>query len=103
VPASSEILKVPLRAPEAVGVNAIEIVQPTLGPRLDPQVFAVISKSAPVTVGVWSVIAAAPVFEIVMFCAELVALIVVEGNERAIGFRTMAPGGVPVPESVAVD
>ena len=43
-----------------------------------------------------------PVFEIVMFCAGLVALIVVEGKVRAMGFRTMAAAAPPVPESVAV-
>ena len=102
VPASSVMVKVPLRAPEAVGVKATETVQPVLGPRLVPQVFAVILKSVPVTEGVWSARVVPPVFEIVMFCVGLVALIVVEGKARAMGFRTMAAAAPPVPKSVAV-
>ena len=43
VPASSVMLKVPLRAPDAVGVKAIATVHPVLGPRVDPQVFAIIA------------------------------------------------------------
>jgi hypothetical protein len=62
-------VNVPLRAPEAVGVKTIATVQPTLGPRLEPQVFAVILKSVPITEGVWRAMEIAPVFEIVMFCA----------------------------------
>jgi hypothetical protein len=96
------MLNIPLRTPEAVGVKAIETVQPTLGPRLDPQVLAVILKSVPLTDGVWSAIAAVLVFETVMFCAGLVALIVVEGKLRLIGFSMMAAAAPPVPESAAV-
>ena len=102
VPASSVMLNVPLRAPEAVGVNAIETVQPTPAPRLDPHVFAVILKSAPMTNGVWSPRAVPPVFEIAIFCTGLVALIVVAGKARVMGVRTIAAAGLPVPESAAV-
>jgi hypothetical protein len=94
--------KVPLRVPEAVGIKAIATVQPTLGPRLDPQVFAVILKSTPMTDGVWSAIGVVPVFEIVMFCTGLVALIVVEGKVRRMGLRTIGAAALPVPESAAV-
>jgi hypothetical protein len=96
------MLKVPLRAPEEVGVNAIETVQPTPEPRLDPHVFAAILKSAPMTDGVWSPRVVPPVFEIVMFCAELEALIVVAGKVRVMGVRTIAAAALPVPESAAV-
>src|ERR1700756_4925009 len=94
--------KVPLRAPEPVGVKAIETVQPTLGPRLASQVFAVILKSEPTTTGVCNATEFPLVFEIVIFCAGLVALIVVEGNATVRGFRTIAAAGLPTPESVAV-
>jgi hypothetical protein len=51
VPTSSVILKVPLRVPDAVGVKAIAMVHPVLGPRVGPHVFAVIEKSEPLMVG----------------------------------------------------
>jgi hypothetical protein len=38
----------------------------------------------------------------VIFCAGLLALIVVEGNATVMEFRTMAAAGLPTPESVAV-
>src|ERR1700745_1285023 len=94
--------KVPLRLPEAVGVKAIATVQPVLGLRLDPQVFAVILKSAPMTDGVCNPIALPPVFEIVMFCTGLVAPIVVEGKVSRMGLRTIAAATLPVPDSAAV-
>ena len=50
VPASSVMERFPVRLPEAVGLNAMETVQPELGFRVAPQVFAVRMKS-PVTVG----------------------------------------------------
>jgi hypothetical protein len=102
VPASSLIVSVPLRLPDAVGVNTIATVQPVLGPRLVPQVFAVILKSVPETDGVCNATELPLVFEIVMFCTALVALIVVEGNARETGSRTMAAAGLPMPESDAV-
>ena len=102
VPASSVIVNVPLRVPETVGAKVIETVHPVLGPRLAPQVLAAILKSPPATDGVRSVIGAPLVFEIVMFWAGLVALIVVEGNITFNGFRTIAAAGLPVPDSCAV-
>ena len=102
VPESSVMVNVPLRVPEAVGVKVIATVQPVLGPRLGPQVLAVILKSPPATDDVRSATGAALVFEIVTFCAGLVALIVVEGNIRFNGFRTIDAAGLPVPESGAV-
>ena len=42
------------------------------------------------------------VFEMVMFCAAVVALMVVAGKVRVSGVRTMGAAGVPVPERVAV-
>ena len=102
VPALSVIVNVPLRVPDAVGTKAIATVHPVLGPRLAPHVSAVILKSAPATEGTCNAIEALLVFEIVMFCATLVALIVVEGKIRLTGFNTIGAGVPPVPESVAV-
>src|ERR1700733_5897666 len=93
--------KMPPRVPETVGINAMETVQPTPGPRLAPQVLAVSLKS-PVMDGVCRAIVLAPVFEIVMFCKALVALIAVEGKVRATGRRTMAPAALALPESATV-
>src|ERR1700730_19237887 len=90
------------RVREAEGIKAIATVQPTLGPRLDPQVFAVILKSTPITDGVCSPIGVPPVFEIVMFCTGLVAPIVVAGKGRRMGLRTIGAAVLPVPESAAV-
>ena len=101
VPAPSVIEKVPPRAPDVVGINAMETVHPTLGPRLEPQVFAVNLKS-PVTVGVCRVIVFVLVFEIVMFCDALVALINVEEKLSCAGMRMMALDALPLPVSIAV-
>ena len=101
VPESSTMMKVPVRVPEAVGMNAMATVQPVLGASAEPQVLAVILK-LPLTDGVWSDAGVPPVFEMVMFCTALVALIGVDGKARVMGFRMMAAGGVPVPMSVAV-
>ena len=102
MPASSLIVKVPPRLPDAVGVNTIATVQPVLEPRVVLQVSAVILKSVPVTDGVCNATELPLVFEIVIFCAGLVALIVVEGNVRATGSRTIGAAGLPMPVSGAV-
>ncbi len=52
VPASSVMVKVPVRVPEAVGVKVMDTVQPVLGARVEAQVLAAMWKS-PVMVGVW--------------------------------------------------
>jgi hypothetical protein len=54
VPASSVMVKLPVRVPEAVGVKAIETVQPELASSVAAQVFAVRVKS-PVIDGGWRV------------------------------------------------
>jgi hypothetical protein len=95
------MLKLPVRVPDAVGEKAIETVQPVLAFSEAPQVLAARAKS-PVTNGVFKLTGELPVFEIVMFCTALVELIKVEGNVRAIGFRTTLAAGVPVPASAAV-
>src|SRR6202789_295056 len=101
VPAPSVIEKTPLRVPDAVGINAMETVQPTLGPRLAPQVL-VVSLKSPVMEGVCRATVLAPVFEIVMFCNALVALITVDGKVRTTGVRTMAAAALALPVRVAV-
>ena len=101
MPASSVRVKVPVRGPEAVGVKAIETVQPVLAASVGAQVLAVRWKS-PVRVGVWRVAGEAPVLEMVMFCAGVVALTLVDGKVRVRGLRTMAAAGEAVPVRVAV-
>ena len=101
VPAPSVMVKVPLRTPEAVGINAMETAQPTLGPRLEAHVLATSLKS-PVIEGACKAMALALVFEIVMSCNALVALITVEGNVSMPGARTIAAAALALPESGAV-
>ena len=101
VPASSTMVKLPLRVPETVGVNATDTVQPTLGPRLAPHVFAANLKS-PVREDVCNPRGEVPVFEIVMFRKGLVALITVEAKLTAIGLSTIAAAALASPESDAV-
>src|SRR5665213_2130117 len=96
------MVNVPVRVPEAVGVKVMATVQPVLGGSEVPQVLAEILKSAPATVGVCTVVAVPPVLEMVMFCAELVALTRVVSKVRVMGSRMTAAGGVPVPVSEAV-
>src|SRR5665213_625615 len=101
VPALSVMLKVPVRVPDAVGANATPTVQPAYGASVTTQVFAVIAKS-PVSTGNCSTTLTPPVFEMVMFCGELVVPRFVAGNVTETGFNTTAPGGRPVPLSCAV-
>lgn len=101
VPAASVRVKVPVRGPEAVGVKAIETVQPVLGASVGPQVLAVRWKS-PVAEGVCRAAGGPPVLEMVMFWAGVVALMVVDGKVRVRGLRTMAAAGEAVPVSVTV-
>ena len=66
---SPVIEKLPLRAPDAVGLKTMETVQPVLTASVAPQVFAAIAKS-PVTVAAPRATLVPPVFETVMFCAS---------------------------------
>lgn len=98
---SPVMLRLPARAPEAVGVKTIPIVHPVLGFRVVPQVFAEIRKS-PLTVGAPKVVCAVPVFETVMFWTELVAFTLIAPKFANNGVRTIAPPGVALPFSATV-
>src|SRR5580698_1917863 len=95
------MVNMPLRVPDAVGVNAMLTVQPVFGARVVLHVFAEIVKS-PVTDGICSVAMMTPVFEIVMFCAGLAAPTLMAGNVTETGFNMMAPGIAPMPLNCAV-
>ena len=101
VPEESVTVSVPVRAPDAVGANTMESVQPVDGASVVPQELAVMEKS-PAMTGVWSVAAVPPVFEIVMASGMLVAPTFVAAKGSVVGVRTMAAAGVPVPLRVAV-
>ena len=100
-PALSVMLRLPFKVPDAMGWNATDTVHPTLGASDAPHVFAMMAKPV-VTVGVPSVAGTPPVFEIVIFCAMLIAPTFVDAKLSVIGSRTIEAAVVPVPVSTAV-
>jgi hypothetical protein len=79
VPTASTTVNIPLRTPDVVGTNAIATVQPTPAASVLAHVFAAITKS-PLTEIIPSALATPPLFEIVTFCAPLLAPTVVPVN-----------------------
>jgi hypothetical protein len=57
---------------------------------------------SPVTVGIPSDVVVPPVFETVIFCAALDALIVVAGKLNVTGVKTIAAPATAVPLNAAV-
>ena len=100
-PALSVIVSVPERAPAAVGVKVIEIVQLAPIARLLPQVL--ISEKSPETAIAPSVSAAVPELVRITVCTALVVPIVCDGKVRLVG-ESVAVGvaAKPVPLSVTV-
>jgi hypothetical protein len=96
------MVNVPVCAPGDVGMKVTATVQPVLAASVAWQVLAEILNPAPATVGICSVTVAAPVLEMVMFRAALVALTAVDGKATATGSSTTAAAGEAVPESDAV-
>ena len=101
VPMLSVMLSVPLRAPAAVGVNAIEIAQAVEAVSVATQVLAVMLKS-PVSTGVCSVATVPPVLATVIVCAAVVWFMVVGAKVSEGGVSTMLAGAVPVPLRLTV-
>jgi hypothetical protein len=95
------MVKLPVREPEAVGAKTIATVQPVFAGSVAVHVFAEILKS-PVAAGVPRFTGAPPVFEIVMFCAALVALTIVVGKLVVTGVSTTVPAAVAVPLNATV-
>jgi hypothetical protein len=92
------IVKVPVREPEAVGAKVIATVHPVFAARVAAHVFAEILKS-PVTAAVPRFTETPLVFEIVTFCAALVAFTVVVGKRNEMGVNTTEADAVAVPLS----
>ncbi len=87
VPASVAMVKVPVRAPDAVGVNTMETVHPVCAARVVPQVFVRTVKS-PVMDAAPRPPLPVPVLLIVMFCTGLVEPIVVDPKLSVVGVST---------------
>lgn len=95
-PASLDTVSVPLRVPEAVGLNTTDNVQLVFGASDAPQVFATILKS-PVMEAAPSVPVVEPVFASVMFCTAEVLFKGIDPNISEDGVNTEAKPVVETP------